>query len=261
MTQFPIFLINLDSSTERLSIASAALEKQGAQFTRIPAYDGRRTNPADVPEYSSAKTRAYMGRDLNGGEVGCFFSHIFAAQAFLETDAEYGLVLEDDISPTPSAIALTQSLIDWQSQKGAPDWQLCNLGNPRMKYLTWAGEIHAKEEQRTIFRAHYFPMTTTALLWTRQGAQAFIDTCTPIDCPVDHFMRRWFTRTDMGIAVQKPVFETTLAQSEIDISGLQKRRETSERSPLYGWLKAKRMYGDKIRATCHKIRWALAPKH
>ncbi|WP_366525747.1 glycosyltransferase family 25 protein, partial [Planktotalea sp.] len=44
-----------------------------------------------------------MGRDVNGGEIGCYFSHIRALENFLETGAPYGFVLEDDMLPNEHA--------------------------------------------------------------------------------------------------------------------------------------------------------------
>lgn len=71
MTNFPIFLINLDGSDARLAAASEALIGQGAVFTRIAGHDRRaQPPPEDVAEYNSDATRSYLGRDLNGGEVG-----------------------------------------------------------------------------------------------------------------------------------------------------------------------------------------------
>jgi glycosyl transferase family 25 len=256
MTNFPIYLINLDGSDDRLATAASALEAQGAAFTRVSAYDGRKTDPLTVSEYDSVSTRRYVGRDLNGGEVGCFFSHIRAAQAFLDTDAPFALVLEDDAVPAQQGIALTNALINWQVARGDPDWHLAHLGNPRLKYTSPIGQISADGCSCSIVRAHYFPVTTSALLWSRAGAQIFVDGAYPMDCPVDHFMRRWLTQTDMGIAIAPGFFVTTDVVSDIDKSHTSKRRGSDGRSLLYGWRKAKRMWGDKIRAMRHKQRHA-----
>lgn len=254
MSQFPIFLINLDSSTERLEIACKALASSGAEFERLPAYDGRGTDPISLEDYSSRQTRAYMGRDMTGGEVGCYFSHIRAVQAFLQCDADYALVLEDDALPNQNAIELIQALIDWQAARGDPDWYLCHLGNPRMKYLTKVGDIAVTNDTRGIYRAHYFPVTTSALLWTRAGAAEFAKRALPITGPVDHILRSWLTEVDRGLALLPPVFSTTEAPSDIDTSP--RRRRAHNRSAFYGWLKAKRMYRDKWRAWRHQSKFA-----
>lgn len=111
MSELPIFVINLDGSDDRLSKIKTALDAQSFKFSRISAYDGRKVNPKDIPEYGSTAARAYIGRDLNGGEIGYYFSHIDAAKRFLATGAEFGLVLEDDAELSINSIELVNALI------------------------------------------------------------------------------------------------------------------------------------------------------
>lgn len=257
MISFPVFLINLDDSPARLAAAQGNCTAHGVEFTRVSGYNGRKLDPLSVPEYDSAAALNYMGRDLNGGEIGCYFSHIRALEAFLETGAPYGLVLEDDMLPNEHAFALTQSLIDWQAKRGAPDWHVANVGADRMKIMSAVAPLRHAEVETTIFRGHYFPMLATALLWTREGAQDFVNSYLPLDCPLDNATRRWLTATDMGLTLSPPLFTTTGAASDIDTSHTAAKRGTEGRTRGYGWLKAKRMYGDKFRALRHKIRFNL----
>ena len=208
-----------------------------------------------MPEYSSAGTRARLGRDLNGGEIGCYLSHVIAARAIVETGAPFGLVLEDDIIPCPDALARIHALLRWQRDRGAPDWDLCHLGKWRDKLSSPLATLDTDNGPMTIKRAHYFPVTTPALLWTQMGAQAFLRHALPITAPVDNVLRSWLCETDRGIAVTPPVFCTIEGPSTIDSTATQ--RKGQGRSLWYGWLKHKRMYRDKGRALHHKIRRAL----
>ncbi len=257
MNSFPVFLINLDDSPERLAAAQEQFAQHGVTFSRISGYNGRKLDPSSVPEYDTEAAMRYMGRALNGGEIGCYFSHIRALQAFLDSGAPYGLVLEDDMLPNTYAFALTQALIEWQSARGAPDWHAANIGAERMKIMSAVAPLSHEGTQTTIYRGHYFPMLATALLWTRAGAQAFVDGYLPMDCPLDNATRRWLTQTDMGLTLSPPLFTTTGAASDIDTSHTAVKRGTEGRVSGYGWLKAKRMYGDKLRALRHKIRFSL----
>tara|TARA_R110002049_G_C9130720_1_gene558992 strand:- start:1084 stop:1869 length:786 start_codon:yes stop_codon:yes gene_type:complete len=256
MKTYPIFLINLDGSSARLHAAEKALKHSGREFTRISAYDGRQVDPMTVDDYDSKGARSYMGRDLNGGEIGCFYSHIRAAKAFLETDAPFGLVLEDDMQPNEQAFELTQALIDWQNSVGTPDWYLANLAAHRLKITTDVSQIAARNVQVTVCRGHYFPMRTTALLWTRQGAEEFLRVSLPMTCPVDNFARRWLTTVDKGITTTPALFTTTGAQSDIDTSRTAQKRGKQNRAAFYGFKKMRRMYGDKLRALRHKMNFA-----
>src|SRR6056297_1087658 len=98
---FLCLLINLDGSDDRLETASRALRAADIEFTRLSAFDGRALDMSSFAAYDATAARHYMGRELVGGEIGCYMSHLAAAQAFLDTDAEACLVLEDDIAPPP----------------------------------------------------------------------------------------------------------------------------------------------------------------
>lgn len=256
MSEFPIFLINLDDSSERLAAATAALAEQGAAFTRIPAHDGRGKDPKDNPAYDPEGAMRYIGRPLNGGEVGCFLSQIKALQAFIETGAPYGLVLEDDMQPNTDALALTKSLIDWQMARGAPDWFVANLGQKRIKITSPVAELQTGRATAQVLRAHYFPMRATAMLWTQEGAAEFLRSYQPIQAPLDVQIRRWLSDRDMGLAVDPLFFTTTGAESDIDKSHLAKKRGTQGRIRFYRLHKALRILADKLRAMKHKRRFA-----
>ena len=257
MPELPIFVVNLDGSDDRLSKISTALNAQGGSFTRISAYDGRKANQNDIPEYDFAGCRNYIGRDLNRGEIGCYFSHIFAAKQFLATGAKFGLVLEDDAELSTNAIALVKTLVAQQT-KAPKKWFLCHLADPKMKFLSAIETFAVNDDRRTLYRAHYFPMTATALLWSRTGAQEFLNTCLPMQCPVDNFMRKWLITNDCGIAVQPPIFSTTGASSEIDRVANVNTRNKEKRVPFFGAKKARRIIGEKIKASryllCFRMR-------
>ncbi len=256
MADFPIILINLDESTDRLKRITRALEAQDARFGRLSAFDGRGVPPETISEYDDADARRYMGRSLTGGEIGCFLSHLRAAKAVVESGSAYGLVLEDDALPLPEAIAQVRAFIAWQTARGAPDWYVANLGALKTKIASTAGVLHIGENTTQIQRAHYFPMRTTALLWTAPGARAFIETCLPISAPVDNHLRHWLAPLDMGLSVVPPLVSTTGAQSEIDTAGKGVCRAKINRGALYQLRRVRRLYGDKIIALLHKARFS-----
>lgn len=249
----PVYVINLDGSADRLASASAQLRAAGLTFERVPAFDGRGLSVAEFPDYAPAQARAYMGRPLRGGEIGCYLSHLDAARRIAAGSAPVGVVLEDDMALSPDAGALLLELADWASGQ-AGDWDLINLGPNKHKIYT--NVLTLGSGDYTVTRAHYFPMTTTGLMWSRAGAQAFVDTHATIFAPVDNFFRHWLTRTDRGLAIWPPLVRTTGAESEIDAAARARSREG--RHPLYGLIKQRRLMVDKILALRHKR--ALARK-
>ena len=249
----PVFVINLDGSDDRLNTISQDLNGQNVAFTRIAAYDGRGVPPGDIPEYNAARTRRYFGRDMTGGEIGCYISHVRAAQAFLNSGAPYGLVLEDDVRPAPDAMECLRALVAWQSARGSVDWAVSQLGNHGVKLTTPVDQIDTGHVARAVLRAHYFPMGAMALLWTRDGAQGFVDTAFPIVCPVDLHLRRWLLRGDRGLAIQPHVFFHVGEVSDIDQSPVSGKRADRAKTLLYGWRKARRSHGTRLRAVFNRF--------
>lgn len=97
------------------------LNHLGVGFTFIPGY------APDDPEvdagYSVALNRASMKRPLSRGEIAAYLSHRRALAAFLETDAEFAIILEDDfgaVDPERFAeqvLQLAQAPVQWDLVK------------------------------------------------------------------------------------------------------------------------------------------------
>lgn len=263
------FLINLDDSTDRLAAATHELDKQGIEFLRISAFDGRNVTPTSITDYDEKKALAYMGRVLLGGELGCYFSHLNSAKQFLATDFDYAVVLEDDMVIRSDLQACIQQIVSSLNQSGKL-WDLVNIGANKRKIFTVVDTI----ENHQVLHAHYFPMTTTGLLWSRQGAAKFVSEHSRIYAPVDNFFRDWLTQTNTGFSVWPALVVASGAESEIDKSSTQntgtdtsktdknqtdkklshkrKTRKKIKRHPLYGLIKQKRLWGDKAKAFKHK---------
>ncbi len=241
------YVINLDGSDERLANVTKTLGGQGIDFVRISAFDGRRAEPTSFSEYSENKALNYMGRKLTGGELGCYFSHLNCAKAFLASDAEFAVVLEDDMNPSADLANKINELIVGLQDK---PWHLINIGANKRKIFTPLFDIKGADQTHQVSHAHYFPMTTTGVVWNREGAQAFVEQGLPIYAPVDNFFRDWLTQSNLGMAVYPPLVVARDVASDID-SGA--KRKNNNRSSNYGLLKQKRLWKDKLIAMKHKM--------
>ncbi|MCF6444827.1 glycosyltransferase family 25 protein [Nereida sp. MMG025] len=250
----PIFLINLADSTDRLEAARTALGQLGVSFTRIDAFDGRQTVAADHPDFDTQKARKTMGRDMSGGELGCCFSQIRAVEAFLETGADFGLTLEDDMVPHAHAIKVVERIIEKErGLKRQTPWYVCNLGDEPAKINRSAYTMNTDNQDWHMLRAFYFPMGGTALLWTRDGAKEFVRIAKPIYEPFDNFLRNWLLTNAQGMAVTPAVFAPAGTDSDIDKSHTATRRVEVGRDWTYGLKKARRTYGGRVRALVKKL--------
>lgn len=116
------FVISLqnEGGARRLS-AAHQLKVLAADFTFIPGC------PPDDPEvdigYSSTLNHALMKRPLSRGEIAAYLSHRRALTAFLKTNAEFAIILEDDFSAAnPDRFAehifkLMQAPVQWDLVK------------------------------------------------------------------------------------------------------------------------------------------------
>ncbi|SIQ25395.1 glycosyl transferase, family 25 [Rhizobium sp. RU20A] len=249
---FLCLVINLDGSTARMASISESLGCTGIRFERLSAFDGRRLNLADVADYDAEAARRYMGRELVGGEIGCYYSHLNAARAFLQTDLSHCLVIEDDAAPDAALKTIVAGAIAFLDRHD-PDWKIVNLGNERMKIFRPLLTLPGARGDYRLCAAYYFPMTTGGILWSRAGARAFVEGHRTIFAPVDNYFRHWITRAGGGYAFQPRPVSTTDAESDITHPGTQQRSRRG-RTLLYGLRKQRRLLVDKLIASLARIR-------
>ena len=86
----PVYCINLDDHVERWEYMQDQFEYWNiTDYTRVSAHDGREDDLSDI----------LVGRyptDMLTGEIGCTTSHLKAMKEFLQTDAPYAIIMEDD---------------------------------------------------------------------------------------------------------------------------------------------------------------------
>lgn len=192
-------VINLDRSTDRWQCISEKLSAVCMKYIRTSATDGRSLSADDMSYYSPFKCLIYYGRRLSTGEIGCFRSHQRAAQAFLDSGKEFGLVLEDDADIPDNFHSLIYDLSKQLSISGDIDWELVNLGNSP-KHPTHYIRLGQATNNHQLVKARVFPKRTTALLWSRKGAQRFLDETRVIRAPVDQHLHSALSKRETGLA-------------------------------------------------------------
>lgn len=246
--QIVTYLINLDTSTSRLREATGQLNAQKIAFERIPAFDGRELNIESIKDYDARAAWSYMGRPLKGGEIGCYFSHLDCAKRFLESDADYALVLEDDTTLAKDIMLYIRQMLDWLAANNIA-WDVINVGAKHNKHFSDLQKFGS----HTLVSAHYFPMSTAGIIWSRTGAQRFTQGYGTIFAPIDCAFREWQSVAGRGLSVMPPLVITTANQSEIDTGTAS--RSQDELGLLYWLRKQRRMYRCKLRAARHKRGW------
>ncbi|SDO04487.1 glycosyl transferase, family 25 [Lutimaribacter pacificus] len=252
MTSLLTLVINLDDSTDRMALAGRLLDEAGIAFERLPACDARNIPLDELEGYDEARAIAFYGRPLTGGEVGCFKSHVRAVQRFLQSDAGYALVVEDDMTIPKGAKAVLDALIARLDRDEPGNWEIVNLGRPPGPFRTGLGQV----DGHRLYHAAYFPITTTGLLWSRRGAEAFLREAAFATAPIDHFLRHHFCRRGTGFALDPALIAPSGSDSVINSAPARRdgrsRRKTRARG--YLWKEFRRQTANYLSSIKHRLR-------
>ena len=172
--QLPVYVINLDRRPERWAAISAQLDGLGLAFERVAAMD------ANALQDDGAVNRPPF---LDMGAKACLMSHRRALSAFLSSDHEAALVLEDDVLLASDMPTLCQSTEWWPD--GA---SLVKLDAPdqRVRRQGWiCGRTPSGRDVRAIIHWNW---GVGAYLLNREAALAISDAYAKQDMPIDHVM-------------------------------------------------------------------------
>jgi glycosyl transferase, family 25 len=155
----PIFVINLDRSTDRLASITQTFAQASMTFTRWPAVDGR-----VLPE----PLRGYFAdHRLTPGELGCYASHVAIWEHMVRAGVPVALVCEDDIRVPPQ---FASHLVDTIS--AAPTgWEVIKLSSPANRATHAVAQINAGH---ALVRYWRVPMWTGAYLIALSGARKLL---------------------------------------------------------------------------------------
>jgi glycosyl transferase family 25 len=239
----PIYVINLDRDVERMASLAGSLQALGLPFERVSAVLGRQVpnweQLVDAKLYG-IRNRLPMPRP---GEVGCYLSHLKAMEAFLQTDAPWCVILEDDVEVKPECMEVLAAL------GKQDDWDLVKLfcfhsGLPVRKRALTATHHLVVHLTRTTSSAAYAV--------NRQAAETLLKSMRPISEQVDHALERpW--ETGLRIRGVRPLPVVLAPIAEMTTIGYADRADRS--LPLR---RALRLFlyriGKEIRRLSHGLR-------
>lgn len=241
------YLINLDGSHERLERATQQLDAVNWPFERFSAVDGRGKALTEFANYDDRGAQQILGRSLMNSELGCYLSHYGCAEMFLNTDADYLVVLEDDMKIDPDFKTKLDGLFEYLDQHKELDWYLINIAAKKKKLAKDITQI----EDMSVWHAFYFPIRGLGLIWSRQGARAFVEAGKTINMPVDIFFQSWLSQNGKGLGIWPPLVKPAGVDSDIlgtvATQGIS-RKMLENRSKSYGFKKQKRMWRDRYHA-------------
>lgn len=238
-------VINLDSATDRLTFMTDQFRKFGIPAERVAAIDaaqGRRGLAEEIhpdaewliaPEKRirfindhAAVASPLLGRWITAGEIACYLSHYQAISQFLDSDADFACILEDDVRLSEEFIETIKFL-----EQRAPN-AIVKLEGIRRYRIDIRWPVLLSRGRRIVFR---FKPTTGAAAYflTRSVAANLRRSLIPIREPYDSWLRQYWRHlipvyeTEPFVAHQDSQFNSSISsrdrQPEISIRAEFKR--------------------------------------
>lgn len=120
---FVTYVINMESATERMAHMDAELKRVAIPYIRQPGVVGMEL-PYPNENFSDWSYKYLHGRRWAPRELGCYLSHIQCLRNFLQTDAPYALILEDDVKLDDNIKGILESAIEHAS-----GWNMLRLSS------------------------------------------------------------------------------------------------------------------------------------
>lgn len=161
--------INLPQSEDRRCSISEQAQKIGLDVQFVEAIAGKDL-PPHVPDYDREERRKRYSYDLTPNEIACVLSHRKALCAFLESKAEYAVIMEDDALLDPNikegVSEIIQQLHGWEAAKlyGDDEGVLYSLGDE----VGSCAAVHAVFPRKILW-------SSLGWLYTRSAAQKLLE--------------------------------------------------------------------------------------
>ncbi|KID55798.1 hypothetical protein JF50_15685 [Pseudoalteromonas luteoviolacea] len=189
MTQPPIFLINLDKSTDRLDAVTQRLAPFDIKFERISAVLGSKVDQTTRDRfYSVEKNSSDYHKPLSPGEIGCYMSHLKVLQHIVDNEIPWAIILEDDfevVGNLNEAIsALSEIDFEWDMIK------LAEYGD-RTRPTAYEFKLNATFNLKIQKKVS---AGTCAQAVTLDGAKKILQSSIPFGRPVDTDYQHWWEK-------------------------------------------------------------------
>ncbi|MBO9477021.1 glycosyltransferase family 25 protein [Shimia sp. R11_0] len=178
-----IWLINLPKDSKRLEKMQKQLADLGVTATIFPAINGKEQALELKKNVDEAAYTRNMGQSLLPGKMGVYASHVSVWEAFLQSDHDYALILEDDVIFHDDFPTAFQTALDAQQH-----WDLIRFNCIRAKMPISQGALGAYR-----LNAYLGPFTGNACyLIKRSVAEKLCTKIWPQTRAMDHELNRFF---------------------------------------------------------------------
>ena len=212
-----IFVINLESSTERREHISKQLDTLGLDFHIFSAVDGRKEPQPLFEMYNDKLSQLYRGKSLSSGQLGCYASHYLLWQKCVELGKPI-IVLEDDAVIRPDGFLQFCR----QCQQLGREFEFIRLHKHQRKRYSYTQSLQL--EDLGVYRFTKGHMGTIGYYLTPEGAQKFLASSKQWAFNVDIMMDRfWDTQVECYGVIPECIHHDDSSGSDIGYSKKVKR--------------------------------------
>jgi glycosyl transferase family 25 len=209
------YIINLDRSKDRYEYVKPTISALNFPTERISAVDGKKLTYDEISRVLDKKAyQNFIGSNPRKGTIGCSLSHINTWQKFLDSNYEFALIFEDDVSFEPDKLrAAIEDLIQYKHLWDLTLFEIVHKGTPlTIKKLPSGPKM-------VIYLSNV--SHAGAYLINRAAASKMLAKALPIQMPIDHyFTRSW----EFGITLVG-VEEPRLVRQSFDSSEIAKTQQ------------------------------------
>ena len=222
--------INLPSSIERREHMMSEGQKHGINIQIVEAVSGETLTPEQKAMYNSRMRESMYINHLSPNEQACVHSHRKALQAILDSQADYGVILEDDSVLEQNFIQGINYLINSVS-----GWECCKLYTEPSKLYPVCPDIPNAPVQPVFPKK--IPWGSVAYMYSRKAATEILSHYDNFWLGSDTHLAEIMLTHNIPVIGITPNLVTTLyannEQSDIDNGGSRYRDKIrSKRSTL-----------------------------
>lgn len=183
----PVWVINLDSATQRLNEITMNLHENKLSFQRISAINRNNLTPTtDTGQYDVNLNEKIYFTPLTDGEKGCFMSHRLAWHKLLSSQHQIGVILEDDVELEPNSARSLLKALTWLDSE-EPRYLKLYAKRPQGGRV-----VNALNGSLRIQVPKLPPLGTQAQAINRAAAELLITKSHTFGNPVDVFLQSWW---------------------------------------------------------------------
>lgn len=229
MNRLQTWVINLDRAPERLARISSQLERLGLPFTRLSAVDARSLTAEQRAQLDESAYRRKHGMAPVLGELGCYLSHVQAMHLFLRSDAEFALILEDDVLLQDSLPAVLRGLLQQCERWDVAKLSAVHSGTPLPYTQVAPGHQLAVMLSRCT--------GSSAYVLNRRAAMAYAQGLLPMSLPYDHvFDQGWRFGLKFRLVTPTPCgHDEQIASTIVAPPGMSRKFHWSRRFPAHAY--------------------------